>query len=386
MIYLNSGIQLLQKIYIALKPISPQKDILKTEISPPVDIVSPLLEPIDKKELALHEAEKIKAEEKHEQKVIESEILEEKILEEIQKTEKIESHTDIDDLTNHYNDIDNTSSLMESTETKQEKDTESNEDIVSHMSTEEVVLDSTTTTSDSPEASTETIETITHEHIALPITASIWETHIDTIESSDPHYHEKLYTLVSEVKTLLARGLPQDARALIIEWLSLDKNHRELNLILGSIYESERQPQKAEYIYKDLALIYPEDGEILERLANVLIIEKRYDIAIEIYKKIISITGETEWSLYIMTHLAHELGQHEELYAYARRYQKSWPNNPDILMLLAQAEIALGERQSAIQTLIKLKNLTPYNNEIMETIAKLTMEEELAGNFGGERI
>lgn len=87
-----------------------------------------------------------------------------------------------------------------------------------------------------------------------------------------------------------------------------------------------------------------------------------------------------------MTHLAHELGQHEELYAYARRYQKSWPNNPDILMLLAQAEIALGERKSAIQTLIKLKNLTPYNNEIMETIAKLTMEEELAGNFGGERI
>jgi len=83
-----------------------------------------------------------------------------------------------------------------------------------------------------------------------------------------------------------------------------------------------------------------------------------------------------------MTHLAHELQNIEELYAYAKKYQKNWPNNPDILSLLAQAEIALGERQAAIQTLIKLKNLTPYNSEIQDMIAKLTMEEELAGNFG----
>ena len=92
-------------------------------------------------------------------------------------------------------------------------------------------------------------------------------------------------------------------------------------------------------------------------------------------------SGETEWSLYIMTHLAHELWHNEELYAYARRYQKNWPNNPEILSLLAESEIALGERQNAIQTLIKLKNLTPYNHEIMDMISKLTMEEELAGNF-----
>jgi tetratricopeptide (TPR) repeat protein len=131
-------------------------------------------------------------------------------------------------------------------------------------------------------------------------------------------------------------------------------------------------------------MIYPDDVEILEKLANILIIEKRYEIAMEIYKKIISLSGETEGSLYIMTHLSHELAHHEELYAYARRYQKNWPNNPEILSLLAEAEVALGQRQDAIQTLIKLKNLTPYNSEIMDMIAKLTTEEELAGNFGNQ--
>ena len=131
---------------------------------------------------------------------------------------------------------------------------------------------------------------------------------------------------------------------------------------------------------------FPNDGEILEKLANVLIIQKRYDIAREIYKKIVVLTGESEDSLYILTHLASELGDTKEKYEYARRYQKNWPNNPEILALLAQAEIALEKRLDAIETLKRLKNLTPYNHEIMETIQKLVMEEELAGNFNNQNI
>ena len=74
----------------------------------------------------------------------------------------------------------------------------------------------------------------------------------------------------------------------------------------------------------------------------------------------------------------------EDKYEYTRKYQKNWPNNPEILTLLAQAEIALGKRLDAIETLKKLKNLTPYNPEILETIQKLVTEEEMAGNFNKE--
>ena len=193
---------------------------------------------------------------------------------------------------------------------------------------------------------------------------------------------EFLFALTNQVRTHVARGQTLEARGLIVQWLALEKNHRDLNLILAELYEGDRQFEKAEFIYKDLAEDFPNDGEILEKLANVLIIQKRYDIAREIYKKIVVLTGESEWSLYILTHLASELGNTEEKYEYAKKYQKNWPNNPEILSLLAQAEIALGKRLDAIETLKRLKNLTPYNHEIMETIQKLVMEEELAGNFG----
>ena len=67
---------------------------------------------------------------------------------------------------------------------------------------------------------------------------------------------------------------------------------------------------------------------------------------------------------------------------YARMYLKQYPHNPDILWLYSQSQVTNGERRDAIDTLIKLKNLTPYNQEIADLIQKLVTEEELAGNFG----
>jgi tetratricopeptide (TPR) repeat protein len=203
------------------------------------------------------------------------------------------------------------------------------------------------------------------------------------LPKNSPQVQEKIYQLLGAIKTLVARGQTLEARGLIIQWLALHQEHRDLNIILGSLFEQDRHFDKAELVYKDLAEWYPNDIEILEKLGNVLIIQRRYTIAFEIYKKILIIWWETEAALYIITHLASELGLDQEKYDLAKRYLKQWPNNPEVLALLAQSEIILNLRQDAIKTLIKLKNLTPYNGEIMETVQKLMMEEEMAGNFGG---
>lgn len=197
----------------------------------------------------------------------------------------------------------------------------------------------------------------------------------------EKNQNETIFAIVNAVKTLIARKETTEARTLIIQWLAIDKHHRDLNLLLGSLYETERQFEKAEYVYKDLAIEYPNNIEILEKLWNVLIIEKRYSIALEIYKKILDIGGETEWTLYILSHLCHEIGDASEGHLFMKKYLKQWPNNPEVLSLMWNAEIELGKRKDAIETLKRLKNLTPYNEEITATLQKLMMEEELAGNF-----
>jgi Tfp pilus assembly protein PilF len=132
-----------------------------------------------------------------------------------------------------------------------------------------------------------------------------------------------------------------EARTLIIEGLSIEKTHRELNLLLGQIYEQEGQYPSAEYVYKDLAELHPNDIEILEKLANVLIIEKKYMIAREIYKKIHSINGNTETTLYMLTHLSNTLSEPAPTLEYSRQYVLQWPKNPEIIEILASTQVSL---------------------------------------------
>lgn len=57
----------------------------------------------------------------------------------------------------------------------------------------------------------------------------------------------------------------------------------------------------------------------------------------------------------------------------------------DMLALLSESQIVLGKRKEAIETLTKLKNLSPYEAaEISEYIEKLRTEEEMARNFSAE--
>jgi Tfp pilus assembly protein PilF len=200
-----------------------------------------------------------------------------------------------------------------------------------------------------------------------------------------PEKREELVEIVNNVKTLVARWHIDEARILLITWLAIQKNHRELNLIMASLYEREHAFEKAEFILKDIALVYPDDIEILSHLATVIAMQRKYEVAYELYKKILSLGGENEESLYTLTHLASELKNPEDTYTYAKAYLKQYPKNPEILWLYSQAQIAQGERKWAVETLIKLKNLTPYNQEIVDLIGKLVTEEELAGNFGEEK-
>lgn len=203
----------------------------------------------------------------------------------------------------------------------------------------------------------------------------------DEIPKDATLYIEKLLTLTKSSKTLIAKWMLVEARPLIVEWLSIDKNHRDLNMLLWQVYEQEGDYEKAEYIYKDIAHIYPNDAEILEKLGNILIIEKKYIIASEIYKKILSLTSETEETLYMLTNISQTLWDPVATEKYAQRYIRQWPKNPDILLIFANAQLALWKRKQAIDTFKTIKNLTPYNAEITETLQKLLVEEELAGNF-----
>ncbi len=190
-----------------------------------------------------------------------------------------------------------------------------------------------------------------------------------------------LSELTKIIRTKIARGEITDARAKIIEGLSIDKWHKDLNCLLASLYERDNEYRKAELIYKDLILVHDTDAEIYMKLGFSLSIQGKFEIAYEIYKKLLEQGDGHIEAAEMLANIAHELGRHDAVVLYAKMFLKSYPRNADILTVLAVSQIELALKPEALETLEKLKNLDPYNPRVREMKDKLELELELAKTF-----
>jgi tetratricopeptide (TPR) repeat protein len=102
-----------------------------------------------------------------------------------------------------------------------------------------------------------------------------------------PEVRAELNDLAKIIRTKIARGEITEARTKIIEGLSIDKWHKDLNCLLASLYERDNEYRKAELIYKDLILVHDTDAEIYMKLGFSLSIQGKFEIAYEIYKKLL---------------------------------------------------------------------------------------------------
>ncbi len=192
---------------------------------------------------------------------------------------------------------------------------------------------------------------------------------------------QTLAELVKFVRTKLARAEFHEARSKIVEGLAIDKWNKELNYLLASIYERDKDYKKAELIYKDLVLVHETDPEIYMKLWFALSIQGKYEIAYEIYKRILSIVDTHTEALEMLANLAFELKKYDEVVMYARQFLKNHPHSTDILSLLAFSLITLSRREEALEIIAKLKNLDPYNPRIREMKEKIELELELSKQF-----
>lgn len=211
----------------------------------------------------------------------------------------------------------------------------------------------------------------------------------EVVESTPEISLEKRLEIIEAVKlirTKIARGEFTDARAKIIEGLAVDKWNKDLNCLLASLYERDKDYKKAEFIYKDLILVHDTDPEIYMKLGFALSIQGKFEIAFEIYKRLANLSEAHIEAIEMLANLAHELGRFEESAEYAKQFLKAHPRNADILSVLAVSLIALERKEEALETIEKLKNLDPYNPRIREMKDKLELELELAKKFESPEV
>lgn len=197
--------------------------------------------------------------------------------------------------------------------------------------------------------------------------------------SGDQKQH--ITDLIKSIKTRIARGEFSEARARIIEGLSIEKFNKDLNCLLASIYEKDRDYKKAELIYKDLILMNDTDPELYLKLGFALSIQGKYEIAYEIYKRLLSLDEGNIETVDMLANLGHQLGNHQESNEYAYIFLKKNPHNTDILYLTVINHINLEERTAALESLKKIQTIDPYNTKIQDLIKKVKIELEMENNF-----
>jgi len=215
-------------------------------------------------------------------------------------------------------------------------------------------------------------------------TTKVMEEIPDEVQVLTKEDKEEISDLIKLIKIKLSRGEFSEARARIVEGLSIEKFNKDLNCLLAGMYESEKDYKKAELIYKDIIVFHETDLELYMKLGFVLSVQKKYEVAFEIYKKGLSFDENNIESIEMLANLGFELERFEESVVYAKMFLKKYPRNYDMLHLLAMSYIKLTLREEALESLKKLKTLDPYNGKIQELIDKTLLEIEMEKNFNAE--
>lgn len=165
------------------------------------------------------------------------------------------------------------------------------------------------------------------------------------------------------------------ARNLIIEALMIDKINRDVNIELASLYIWENDYKKAEFIYKDLLLVYSNDFEILKKLWFVLWNQEKYELAIEVYKKANSVNRTDLEVVHMLAYLYYCVGNYIESVLFFKKYLKERPRDVDNLISLSEVYKKMWNIKDAVITLKRALDINPYNEFIHKELKELETPE-----------
>lgn len=176
-----------------------------------------------------------------------------------------------------------------------------------------------------------------------PVSATASATAPEEAKSSEPSADDRQQAneIAKLAKTKIARGEFTEAKGKIIEGLAFDKFDKELNCLLASLYERDKDFKKAELVYKDLIVVHDTDPEIYMKLGFALSMQAKYEIAFEIYKKLHAITDGSDEATEMLANLAYQLERFEDARNSAKEYLRKHPRNVEMLNLLASSQANL---------------------------------------------
>jgi len=179
---------------------------------------------------------------------------------------------------------------------------------------------------------------------------------------------QKVTEIIWKVKTNSTKWYFDTAKNFIVEWLSIDKYNKELNLQLWLIYEKEKNYSNAEYIYKELLDNYNWDYEIMKNLWYVLAIQDKLTESLLIYELLHTKNKWDNEVIEIIADLSFTLESYNKALKFINLFLSAKPRNVDKLVMKAVCLEKKWKLDDVVSTYKRILDLQPYNTKARENL------------------
>ncbi len=204
------------------------------------------------------------------------------------------------------------------------------------------------------------------------------ETHKTNLQKNSINYTNlseeeklKISEILKRIKVNTEKWYYDKSKILIIEWLTIDKYNKDLNMELGFIYEQEKNYKNAELIYKDISLIIQDNTSILIKLWYVLSMQWDFEESISVYEKVHTKKQSDNEIIETLAHLTYEIQDFEKALKYIKLVLKEKPKNLDMMRKKAFALERVGKLKDAIKTYEEILFLRPYDTSAIDNVKRL---------------
>lgn len=191
-------------------------------------------------------------------------------------------------------------------------------------------------------------------------------------KTSDFHLTEKkkqkIHEIIQRVKWNSSKWYFDTSKSMIVEWLSIDKNNKELNLQLAFIYEKEKNYSNAEYIYKDLLENHQGDYEIMKKLWYLLVNQNKLIESLLIYESLHVKKKTDSEVIEILADLTFSLESYKKSLKYTNLYLSSRPRDVNKLSMKAVCLDKINKIDESIEIYKRILELQPYNTKAKENL------------------
>ena len=190
---------------------------------------------------------------------------------------------------------------------------------------------------------------------------------------------QQIIEILKKVKVHVVKWYFDSARALIIEWLAIDKFNKDLNMNLASIYEKEKKFQNAEYIYKDLSEVLKDDFEIKKKLWFNFAMQSKFEEALKTYEEAHKQKKSYNEIISMLTDLTYDIKKYKECLKYVGLFLKEKPRDVEkMFMKCVCLESLSSSDEKSMNEIIsmykKILELQPYNTMARDRLKNLDMQ------------